>query len=257
MTIKCTMILGDCLEVMPTLLKTNLVIADLPFGVSGHAWDKRIPLKDFWAATKQSPCLAFANRDFMDSLIQTNRKAFRYEMIWDQGRGFTPLLAHKMPIRSHTFVLYFSTHGALYSPIKTTGHDRVVSVSGNSPHIFYGDKPQAWKYDSTERFPTSVLRFGADTRTRNNKHGTRVFAATHPSAKPVALLEWLIKSYSTEEAVILDPTAGSFSSAIAALSTGRSFIGIEADANYFEGGVERVGKHVKNNALPVMLDVVR
>ena len=252
------MIRGDCLDVMPKLQQWQLVVADLPFGVSKYNWDCPVDLAHFWRVARGTPCVAFANRKFLQSMIDTNIEAFRYELVWDQGRGSTPLSANNMPMRSHMYIAVFARGKLQYTSQKTAGHSKGRSTQGGRTMKFFGKtKIPGIIWESSERHPTSVLRFAPDKKTRNNKRGDRQYERTHPSAKPVALLQWLIKSYSHPGDTVLDPTAGSFSSCVASLSAGRSCVGIELDGAYFEAGVERVRKTMQDKGLDVSIEVRR
>jgi site-specific DNA-methyltransferase (adenine-specific) len=156
------------------------------------------------------------------------------------------LNAKIMPLRSHEDILVFGKGRITYNPQKTTGHKRKVSSASsraksitrnNLKDKVYNNEieDKVPDYDSTERYPRSVLKFSTDKQK----------SSVHPTQKPVELMEYLVKTYTNENETVLDFTAGSFTTSIACLNAKRNFIGIELDEHYFEIGKERIENHLK------------
>jgi site-specific DNA-methyltransferase (adenine-specific) len=249
---------GDCLEVLKTIpdKSIDLLICDLPFGVlsvkknnglpaenygksriSACPWDKKIDLEPFWEQVRRvrktdaSPCLHFATSRFAFELIESNKKEFRYDLIWDKGRGVSFLSANKMPMRSHETILVFSKAGAFYNRVDITG-DFKPSVGGGKGSKVYSlseEKAQTGTGSTTKRCPVSVI-FVPNASKRGQ----------HPTEKPSDLYKWLIERYCPPEGTVLDPTAGSFNSVFTAFALGRSGIGIEKDDTFYKKAEERL-----------------
>lgn len=221
--------LGDCLDVMPTLpaKSVDMVLADLPYGTTRAHWDSQIPLAPLWAEYARicrGPIVLFAQTPFDKVLGASNLKALRYEWIWEKTNATGHLNANRAPLKAHENILVFYGRQPPYHPIKTTGHPRKVSKGGSRPSSVYGDHATLDRnYDSTERYPRSVLTFPSDKQ-RSKLHGTQ---------KPVALCEYLIRTYTDPGAVVLDNCMGSGTTGVACLNTDRSFIGIEQDPAIF------------------------
>ena len=170
----------------------------------------------------------------------SNPKLWRYNLIWQKTTPTGFLNAKKMPLRSHEDILVFYKKLPTYNPQKTKGHKRKVSLAKHKINCKesedYG-KYSLTSYDSTERYPTSILKFKTDKQK----------AALHPTQKPVALCEYLIKTYTNEGEVVLDNCFGSCSTGVACVNTKRKFIGIELDTDYFKMSVGRLNKALKKN----------
>ena len=264
MTLRCTMILGDCLEVMPTLPKASvhMCFADLPYGVTGFKWDTCIIPKDFLhtasAVLRESgPIIATGNERFHMELACVWKRIFRYALVWDKMAPCNFLQASKRPMVTHEFVgVYGKT--ATYNPQKTFGHpprkktgERVV---GEFIKGFKNKHAGKRKDMDDSRNPISILRISRDKRTRTVQGKTN-HQKTHPSQKPIALLDWLIRTYSNPGENVLDPVAGSFTTCVSACLNGRNSVGIEKDRGYFEAGVERVRKACVDQKLDVQIEV--
>ena len=260
---------GDCLEVMKELSDNSVdcFICDLPYGQlsaphgviplghkercpqgAGCDWDVKIDLVAFWDQVKRlakddhTPVLMFCNTKFGIDLINSNPSWFRYDLVWDKGRGVSFLLANKMPMKSHEMIYVFSKKGAFYRRVDVEGEfiernykERTIksqtyhSPSGtieNGYHII----PQPNSIvPSDKRCPLSVINCVNSIKT--NKH---------PTEKPEELYEWLLRRYVPDNGVVLDPTAGSFNSCFAADRLGYTAIGIEKDEAFYENAVKRL-----------------
>lgn len=230
--------LGDCMDIMPTLPQVDMVLADLPYGTTRCDWDTPLPLDHLWTLYRRvcsGPVLLFAQTPFDKVLGVSNLRGLRYEWIWEKTQATGHLNAKKMPMKAHENILVFYDRLPKYHPVKTTGHQRRIVVRRRvSGGEVYGAQRPGDVYDSTERYPRSVITFSTDKRK----------APLHPTQKPVALLEYLIKTYSDPGDIVLDNTMGSGSTGVAALRTGRRFIGIEKYLKYFEIATRRISEEM-------------
>ena len=175
----------------------------------------------------------FANGMFTADLMHSNRKLWRYNLIWEKTQPTGFLNAKKMPLRSHEDMCVFYKKTPIYHPQKTSGHERKVSKAEHKVNCKettdYGEHGLT-TYDSTERYPRSIWKFAKDVQK----------SALHPTQKPVALIEQLIKTYTDPGNIVLDSCAGSCTTAIAALNTGRKYICFEKDQHIYETGDDRI-----------------
>lgn len=236
----------DCLDFMPKIesKKIDMIICDLPYNVTKNKWDVAIPFDQLWAnymrIIKDNGCIAlFGINPFSSLLITSNIKMYKYDIVWEKTTPTGFLNAKKMPLRCHENIHIFYKNTPKYNPQKTYGHERKVSLSEHKINCVktsnYGDH-KLKSYDSTERYPRDVIKFKTDKQIEN----------LHPTQKPVKLLEWLIKSYTDENMIVLDNCIGSGSTAIAALNTNRKYIGIEKDENYYNIACNRISKHLED-----------
>ena len=200
-----------------------------------------IPFEPLWGEyeriTKDNAAIIlFGNGMFTADLMESNRKLWRYNLIWHKTQPTGFLNAKKMPLRAHEDICVFYKKLPTYNPQMTTGHMRKVSKAEHKVNskktTDYGEHGLT-TYDSTERYPRSVLTFSKDVQK----------AALHPTQKPVALIEYLIKTYTNPGDLVLDSCAGSMTLAIAAMNTGRDYICIEKDSEIFEIGKNRVDEY--------------
>lgn len=230
---------GDCLELLKTIpdQSVDLVCADMPYGTTQCKWDSQIELELLWPELKRitkdsSAILLFAQTPFDKVLGASNLPMLRYEWIWEKTAATGHLNSGRMPMKAHENVLVFYKKLPLYNPQKTTGHDRKTSTRSGFEYQSecYGVQGKKSYYDSTERLPRSVQVFAHDKQKRN----------LHPTQKPLALLEYLIKTYSNEGDLVCDFCFGSGTAGEASVNLGRQFIGIEKDLRYFEIGKTRI-----------------
>lgn len=224
---------GDCLDLMTSLGNgsVDLVVADLPYGTTNAAWDSEIDLAALWAQYRRvvkddGAILLFAQSPFDKKLAVSNLQMFRYEWIWEKTEATGHLNAKRMPMKAHENVLVFYRKLPTYNPQKTTGHVRKTALRvdrAEKQSVLYGSQEGITHYDSTERYPRSVLKFSTNKQRENY----------HPTQKPVELLEYLIATYSNPGDLILDNCMGSGSTGVAALNLGRRFIGMEITEQYF------------------------
>lgn len=225
----------------------DMVLCDLPYGTTQCKWDIIIPFVPLWEQYNRiikdnGAVVLFGIQPFTSILVCSNLKMFKYEWIYEKTQPSGHLNAKRMPMRYHENVLVFYKKQPTYNPIKTFGHKRKVSKGqivkksdvGNG---CYGAQEKGANYDSTERYPKSVQIFS---------NGLMKQKSIHPTQKPVALLEYLIKTYTNENDLVLDNCFGSCSTGIACLNTNRNFIGIEKDEIYFNIGKKRMEEHENN-----------
>lgn len=233
--------LGDCLELMQKIPEKSidLILCDLPYGQkSRNSWDKPIPFEPLWKQylriiKDNGAIVLFANGMFTAKLMQSQSKYWRYNLIWEKSQPTGFLNAHKMPLRCHEDICVFYKRLPTYNPQMSQGHKRKVSSAQSKRNCKmssdYG-KYNFTSYDSTERFPRSVLKFPKDTQQ----------SSEHPTQKPVALLEYLIKTYTNEGDTVLDNCMGSGSTGVASVNTNRDFIGMEKEQNIYISASKRI-----------------
>lgn len=231
-----TLLQGDCLEVMPTLEKgsVGMVFADLPYGVTRNRWDSCIDLTALWrainAVSHSNAVQAFtATQPFGSAIITSNLSRFRYDIVWNKMLVAGFLNAKKMPLRQHETVLVFGSPKSTYNPQMREGkpyikkHGKEFSKNYGTTHM----RPHI--NEDGARHPTSILSYPT----------TRV-TGQHPTQKPLALLEWLIATYTNPGDTVLDPCFGSNTTGVACARLGRRYIGIEKDPTYFAAGKARL-----------------
>ena len=234
----------------------DMILTDPPYGTTACKWDSVIPFAPMWEQLNRiikdnGAILLFSAQPFTTDLICSNRKNFRYEIIWQktQAQGF--LNANKMPLRAHENILVFYKKLPTYNPIKTSinrkdiGRVRPVNVI-NSKQYGTGTMKRTIWVETGSRYPTDVIKF---SNWNGTLFGKNVSHINHATAKPVALLEYLIKTYTLENETVLDFTMGSGSTGVACVNTNRDFIGIELDDRYFsiaKDRIEAAQKEVQN-----------
>lgn len=240
--------LGDCLEVMRGLPNgsVDMVLCDLPYGTTDCKWDAVIPFVDLWAqyrrVVKPSGAIVLTcAQPFTTALIASNYDDFRYEIVWDKVNRNTGYgNANKMPLRRHENIAVFYRKLPTYNPQMTVGDPYVAKRSGKKPGVYAngGLNPQDGVNSGT-RFPVSILPIKADIKTEMGRH---------PTQKPVALMDYLIRTYTNNGELVLDNTMGSGTTGVAALNTGRKFVGIEQDPGYFAVACRRIEDAAKASA---------
>lgn len=233
---------GDCLELMKNVpdKSIDLILCDLPYGTTQNKWDTVIPFDKLWTQYNRiikdnGAILLFSQMPFGANLIMSNPKMFRYEWIWEKEQVTGWLNAKKMPLKKHENILVFYKHLPIYNPQGLVELDKPLVIdSKNHEYDGYHDNSQkTWERKNTN-YPTDMLRYGRD----------KVKSSLHPTQKPVALLEYLIKTYTNEGDTVLDNCMGSGSTGVACKNTNREFIGMELDEKYFKVACERLGAQV-------------
>lgn len=217
---------GNCLERMKEIPdnSVDMILCDLPYGTTQNKWDSIIPLDKLWVEYKRicdGAVVLTAQTPFDKVLGISNLNMLKYEWIWRKEAGTGFLNAKKMPLKDHENILVFYEKLKTYNPQMRTGFKPYKCVQGNNKSKNYGSQTGAVTESSGERYPLSVLDF------------TRDKSKVHPTQKPVALMEYLIKTYTNEGDTVLDNTMGSGTTGVACRNTNRKFIGIEMDPTYY------------------------
>ena len=227
---------GDCLELMKEIpdMSIDMILCDLPYGTTQNKWDSIIDLDLLWKQYKRickGAIVLTAQTPFDKILGYSNLKMLKYEWIWEKTRATGHLNAKKMPMKAHENVLVFYNKLYKYNPQMTDGHVRKTATKRKDSGTNYGSQSfEALAYDSTQRYPRDVIKMATDKQK----------LALHPTQKPLALMEYLIKTYTDEGDTVLDNCMGSGTTGVAAKNTLRNFIGIEMDANYYDIAFNRI-----------------
>lgn len=239
---------GDCLEVMKQIPdgSVDMILCDLPYGTTRNKWDSIIPLVELWAQYERiikdnGAIVLTAQTPFDKVLGVSNLRLLKYEWIWDKEVGTGFLNAKKMPLKSHENILVFYKKLPTYNPQMTDAKPENIRPLGESEQTSsnYGkvDKLRAdVKYDPTKRYPITIVPFNKNAKELNSVN------RLHPTQKPVALFEYLIRTYTNEGEIVLDNCIGSGTTAVAAINTNRQFIGIEKEPEYVEIGNRRISE---------------
>lgn len=236
---KLELIKGDCLEKMKDIESgsVDLILTDPPYGTTACKWDSVIPFEPMWEQLNRiikpnGAIVLFGSEPFSSALRMSNIKKYKYDWVWDKRLPSGMQIAKYRPMQRHENIMIFCYNGTPnYYPIKTPQRERtgkIYSKSETSP-IKY-DNGELKKYK--EKNPQSIIEFYK-----------RDSVSLHPTQKPVALLEYLIKTYTLENETVLDFTMGSGSTGVACVNTNRNFIGIEMDDNYFDIASNRIKNH--------------
>ena len=229
---------GDCLELMKTIPdgSVDLILTDPPYGTTACKWDSVIPFEPMWAELKRiikpnGAIVLFGSEPFSSLLRCSNLKMFKYDWIWEKSKATGFLNSKKQPLRAHEIISVFYSKPPTYTPQMTEGvaYNKGVRKEQTQNDV-YGGFDQVEVKSNGLRFPRSVQYF----KTAESEGGF------HKTQKPVALLEYLIKTYTQECDTVLDFTFGSCSTGVAALNTNRKFIGIEMEEKYFNIGASRM-----------------
>ena len=231
---------GDCLELMEDIPdeSIDMVLCDLPYGTTRNKWDSVIPLNKLWEQYERiikdnGAIVLFSQMPFSAELVHSNLKLFKYEWIWQKDNGTGFLNAKKMPLKIHENILVFYKKLPLYNPQMRTGFKPYKCKQGRHS-TNYGAYEQGHITESNgERYPIDIIEFKKDS-------------GLHPTQKPVALLEYLIKTYTNEGETVLDNCMGSGSTGVACINTNRNFIGYELDEKYFEIAEKRINEAMCN-----------
>ena len=224
---------GDCIEKMKDIPDNSIdmVLTDPPYGTTACKWDSIIPLEPMWEQLKRvikprGAIVMTAMQPFTSVLVCSNLKMFKYQWVWQKEAGTGLLNAKKQPLRDHEDVCVFYSKQPTYNPQYTEGKPYVAKKGGETSN--YNPSGNVTTVSDGKRYPKTVLKFNRD----RNK--------IHPTQKPVALMEYLIKTYTNEGETVLDFTMGSGSTGVACVNTGRDFIGIELDEGYFKIAKDRI-----------------
>ena len=216
----------------------DMILCDPPYGTTQNKWDSVLPLDEMWRQYERvikdhGAIVLFSQQPFTSTLVASNPKLFRYEWIWKKPMATGFLNANRMPLKSHENILVFYKSLPTYHPQKWYSKPYGKTVCGRESNN-YGDY-DLWASESKDgsRFPHDVIVF-------SNCQGKE--RGRHPTQKPVALLEYLINTYTDRGGIILDNCIGSGSTAVACINTGRDFIGFETDPAYYETALQRIAE---------------
>lgn len=230
---------GDCLEVMDKLIvegvKVDAVITDPPYGTTACKWDSVIDFDEMWKRLKRlrsdrTPIVLFGSEPFTSLLISSNVKEYKHQWFWNKKQSGSPQNAKYLPHQIIENIIVFGEGRVNYYPIMVKGKMRKRGGYKKSSSTM-NDFNLGYENYSDEYYPTALIEYISK---RNGRF--------HPTQKPVALMEYLIKTYTNEGDTVLDFTMGSGSTAIASINTNRKFIGIELDENYFNIASDRIHK---------------
>ena len=243
----------DCLEGMKRIddKSIDMILCDLPYGTTDNKWDTVIPYEPLWEQYERiikdnGAIVLTTTQPFASDLIYSNRKLFKYEWIWIKNIPTGFVHAKNMPMRKHENILVFSKgsmgHKSLlgdrrmeYNPQGVIYTDEIEKIRPSKHGRNLGTRPKqvGREYKKAKNFPTTILEVKNDEK-------------VHPTQKPVALFEYLIKTYTNKGETVLDNCMGSGTTAIACLNTNRNFIGFEKDKEYWEIANERIEKYLSN-----------
>ena len=238
-----TIHLGDCLDLMPSIpsKSVDMILCDLPYGTTACEWDSIIDMYRLWAEYERvikdnGAIVLTANSHFVFTLHASNPKIYRYNWIWIKSKAANFLQAQKAPLRKHEFVLVFYKKMPSYNPQKYIAEAyNKGKRKASQTDAFSAFNPTIVKSDG-ERFPTDIIYFPT-------AESEGLESLSHPTQKPVALFEYLIKTYTNENDLVLDNCSGSGTTAIACMNTNRRFICMEKDETYHRKSLERLANH--------------
>lgn len=234
-------LLGDCFDLMRSIPdnSVDMILCDLPYGTTQNKWDSVLPFdqlwSEYWRVCKPNAAVVLTAQPPFDKLLGVSQIDFlKYEWIWEKSKATGHLNAKKQPMKAHENILVFYRQQCVYNPQKTNGKPYKPN-GGGSKFDNYGDFAAVREGSSDgSRYPRSVLQF------------SHVAAPQHPTQKPVPLFEYLIKTYTNEGDIVLDNCAGSGTTAIAAERTGRKWICIEKQPEYYYPAYARIIKEVSS-----------
>lgn len=233
---------GDCIEIMQQLVAQNIkvdaVICDVPYGTTSCSWDVVIPFDSMWDCLKAirkegCPIVLFGTEPFSSYLRISNIKEFKYDWVWQKSKSGSAFTAKYRPVCKHEMISVFGKGTINYYPQCTEGepYKRVHKEHGTNNHrIGFNGSEFAYENDGF-RYPITVQEFQQKWRRQDQ---------VHPTQKPIALMEYLVKTYSKKDDTVLDFTMGSGTTGVACRNLNRNFIGIEKDENYFKIAKDRI-----------------
>lgn len=226
---------GDCLEVMKQILdkSVDMILCDLPYGTTACKWDTVIPFDKLWEQYNRiikddGAIVLFGQEPFASRLRMSNIKKYKYDWVWVKQQGTNPLLAKIQPLKKHELILVF---GKKIKYIPQMGEGKPYKGFWSDKKkigVASGGAKSVHKENKGTRYPNSILMFNTER------------TGLHPTQKPVALCEYLIKTYTNENDVVLDNCMGVGTTGVACKHLNRNFIGIELDPNYFEIAKNRI-----------------
>ena len=238
MMVENKIILGDCLEIMESIPSesVDMILCDLPYGTTNCKWDIIIPFEPLWKewyriAKINAPIVLTASQPFTSVLIASNLKHYKYSWVWEKSKATGYLNAKKMPLKAHEDICIFYRKPPIYNPQmwQSTPYNK---GKAHRPTDVYGQQISVLvKNDTGLRYPRTVQYF---------KTAESEGKVLHPTQKPLALFEYLIKTYTNPGDIVLDNCIGSGTTAVAALKANRKFVGIEKDPKYVDICLDRI-----------------
>lgn len=223
---------GDCLDLMKEIPNgsVDLILCDLPYGTTRNKWDSVIPFDLLWeqyrrVAKPTSAIVLTASQPFTSALVMSNVEWFRYSWVWEKSAATGHLNAKRMPMKQHEDILVFSQKPAPYKPQGLLPYNKVTKRGSNGTNF---GSSGAENFQEFTNYPRSIIKFPSDPK------------SVHPTQKPSALMEYLVRTYTTDGDVVLDNCMGSGSTGVACANTGRRFIGMEMDDVYFNIASKRI-----------------
>lgn len=247
---------GDCLELMPLIAdkSIDMILCDLPYGITNCKWDTKIPLDKLWKQYERvikdnGAIVLTASQPFTSALVMSNLKLFKYDLVWEKNQISGFMNAKRQFLRTHESLLVFYKSQPTYNPqfekhsnttyerFKSNGFRERTKKETYSKDIVYAqNKRMGYEIDYDRgRYPDSILKFKC-VHTGSKER-------VHPTQKPVELFEYLIRTFTIEGQLILDNCIGSGTTAISCLNTGRNYIGFEKDKEIFDKCMKRICNH--------------
>lgn len=242
---------NNCFDILPIIPEKSIdmIICDLPYGITKCKWDTPIDLKQLWEQynriIKNNGVIAlFGIEPFSSQLRLSNFKMYKYDWIWKKTQATGHLNANKQPLRAYENILIFYKKQPTYNPQKTQNHSPIHSytkyiVTQNNTELYGKMNKELRGGGNTDRYPRNIIKFASDKQK----------CKLHTTQKPVALLEYLIRTYTNEKDIVLDNCMGSGSTGVAALKLGRQFIGIEIEPKYYKISLDRLNGIVTNGQI--------
>ena len=230
--------LGDCLEVMDKLIeqgiKVDCILTDPPYGTTQCKWDIIIPFDEMWSRLNKiikpnGAIILFGTEPFSSYLRISNIKDYRYDLVWEKEGATNFMFLKKQFGKCTENISIFYKKQPTYNPQMVKMDRKIISVGGNTSKTYNNQEFLKSDKIRDEKYPLNILRFNRDRK-----------KSFHPTQKPVGLLEYLIKTYTNENELVLDFTMGSGSCGVACMNTNRKFIGIELEEKYFNIAIERI-----------------
>lgn len=254
-----TILNGDCHQLLKNIDtgSIKMILADFPYGKTKCPWDSVLDLniiwKEFNRILKQDGVVILTAQFPYDKVLaMSNIGDFKYEWIWEKSQATGHFNAKKMPMKAHETVLVFYKGSPTYNPQKTQGHKPVNTYTkrkemADKCEIYNKNIKDVSGGGNTDRYPRSVLKFPSDKQK----------SSLHPTQKPLALFEYLIKTYTNEGDLVLDNCAGSFTTAVACDNLKRNWICMEKELEYCQSGFYRINENREKLGLPLLTSIVR
>lgn len=221
---------GDCLELMKLIPdgSVDMVLCDLPYGTTQNKWDAVIPFDHLWAEYRRAckgAVVLTSSQPFTSIMVASNLEDFKYAWVWEKSAATGHLNAKRMPMKLHEDINVFCKGAAPYNPQDLKPFNKTVRRGSNGSNFGESGKENFQEFTN---YPRSILRYPTDHK------------PVHPTQKPVALMEYLIRTYTSEGMTVLDNCMGSGTTGVACVNTGRNFIGMEMDSGYFQIAKDRI-----------------